>query len=194
MAGGAGNDTYHVDRSSDRVIEEQDGGTDTVVSTLTLSLVRNVERLVLSGNRNIDGSGNGGDNVLTGNAWANSLDGAGGDDLLIGGAGGDRLTGGRGSDTFRFLAADEFGPGRSRDAITDFGSRSDFIDLSSIDANKEKAGNQRFVFIGDDRMDGQSGELSYRGGLLSGDTDGDGKADFQVHLDDARLDASHLLL
>lgn len=44
MAGGTGNDTYYVD-SADFVIEATGEGTDTVISSVTYTLVNNVENL-----------------------------------------------------------------------------------------------------------------------------------------------------
>ena len=92
--GTSGNDTYTVDNPGDRVYEQPNGGTDTINSSITYSLVDapNVENLTLTGTANIDGTGNAGNNVLTGNSGDNSLDGNGGTDTLIGGAGYDIYT------------------------------------------------------------------------------------------------------
>jgi Ca2+-binding RTX toxin-like protein/beta-glucanase (GH16 family) len=102
MTGGAGDDTYYVTDGADKVVEAAGGGSDTIVSTWTLSLgnISNVENLTLAGSANLNGYGSNGDNLLTGNAGANLLDGAGGADTLDGGAGADTLTGGAGADIF----------------------------------------------------------------------------------------------
>jgi Ca2+-binding RTX toxin-like protein len=89
MEGGAGNDTYVVDNSSDRVIELAGAGTDLVQASVTHTLATNVENLLLTGTGNINGSGNALANRITGNAGNNLLDGKGGADQMDGGAGND---------------------------------------------------------------------------------------------------------
>lgn len=100
MIGGLGDDRYVVDNATDVVIEAQDEGTDTVNSTVSYALGPNLENLVLSGKKNIDGFGNDLDNILTGNKGSNTLIGYGGDDTLIGGKGADVMFGGTGNDTY----------------------------------------------------------------------------------------------
>ena len=137
---------------------------------------------VLSGG---DGSdrvfGGGGDDSLLGNAGKDTLRGGAGSDLLRGGTGRDTLTGGIGDDTFRFSDKGEAGKGVNRDVITDFQPGSDLVDLSAIDANTLLAGNQAFVFIGNDVFSG-AGQIRFAnaGGILSGDLNGDGVPDFQI--------------
>jgi VCBS repeat-containing protein len=99
MAGGAGDDTYIVDNSSDVVTEAAGDGVDTVRASANYALGANVENLILTGTANIMGVGNEGDNILTGNSGANTLDGGLGADFLYGGAGNDTLIGGEGDDT-----------------------------------------------------------------------------------------------
>ena len=90
MTGGAGNDTYLIDSALDNVVEEAIGGFDTIVSTVSVSLLAsNVENLTLSGNRSIDGTGNSLNNFMVGNAFANKLDGRLGSDRMYGGGGND---------------------------------------------------------------------------------------------------------
>jgi Ca2+-binding RTX toxin-like protein len=99
MVGGAGNDTFVVDNGGDAVSEASGGGSDTVQSTLaTYTLETNIEKLTLTGSADIDGTGNGLANTLTGNTGANDLFGAGGNDTLNGGAGADSLSGDAGDD------------------------------------------------------------------------------------------------
>jgi hypothetical protein len=116
MYGRAGSDTYNVDNVGDRVSEEStpgsdDGGTDTVKSTLSFALGSFLEKLVLTGSAASDGTGNGLANNMKGNDAANhlfggagvdSLYGYGGDDILTGGLGKDYYYGGAGADTFVF--------------------------------------------------------------------------------------------
>ncbi len=89
MVGEDGDDTYIVDDPDDQVIEAALGGTDTVVSTASHTLSRNVEQLILEGTGPINGTGNDLDNVLIGNNADNVLDGAFGADSMAGGIGDD---------------------------------------------------------------------------------------------------------
>ena len=89
MAGGLGNDTYFVDNAGDVVTEAVGGGTETIESSITHTLVANVENLLLTGAGHLKGTGNDLKNVLTGNAGNNVLDGRGGADAMAGGLGND---------------------------------------------------------------------------------------------------------
>lgn len=66
--------------------------------TTVSALGQNYINLVLTGTRDIDGTGNGFANTITGNSGDNDLRGLGGNDTLDGGAGNDRLYGGNGTD------------------------------------------------------------------------------------------------
>ena len=130
MYGGAGDDLYRVDNPADIVSETtvpgvDDGGIDTVESTITYALGAFLEKLTLKGTAAINGTGNDLVNRLAGNDAANVLSGRGGDDLiygnggddtLIGGTGSDELWGGTGSDTFVF----NYPVNGSADRVKDF--------------------------------------------------------------------------
>ncbi len=67
--------------------------------------------------------------------------------------------------------------------ITDFShSQGDKIDLHLIDASTKVAGDQAFTFIGGANFTGVAGQLHFQGGILSGDVNGDGRADFEVQV------------
>ena len=102
MAGGTGNDVYVVESVADVVTENLSEGVDTVQSSVTLTLVNNVENLSLTGVALVNGTGNALDNVLTGNSAANVLTGSAGADTLDGATGMDTLIGGTGADLYRF--------------------------------------------------------------------------------------------
>jgi Ca2+-binding RTX toxin-like protein len=94
----------------------------------------------------------------------------------------DVLTGGTGDDTFHFANG---GLGKMRDVITDFAPGSDKIDLSGIDANVKATGDNAFHTL----LKGKSaftkaGQLHYdqKTGILSGNTDKDAAAEFQIIL------------
>ncbi len=127
--------------------------------------------------------GRGGNDVLYGGSGSDDLYGGAGHDLLVGGTGVDYLHGGTGEDTFDFNTIGESIVGANRDVIADF-KRSEFdvVDLRTIDANELNSGNQAFKFIGGASLDGTAGQVRFGGGVISGDTDGDGYSDFQIKM------------
>ncbi len=129
LIGGAGNDTYVVDNSGDGVQESSGMGNDTVLASVNWTLGDHLENLVLTGTRNLSGTGNNLDNRLTGNGGANVLNGGAGHDFLDGASGNDILTGGIGADTFAFTTP--LHALRNLDTLTDFVSGTDKIRLSS---------------------------------------------------------------
>lgn len=103
LKGGKGNDTYIINEANanDIIIENADEGSDTVQSTITYTLNQaNIENLVLTGENNINGTGNSLDNYLEGNKQNNTLSGGAGNDTLYGNGGNDTLIGGSGNDTY----------------------------------------------------------------------------------------------
>ena len=79
----------------------------TVRSSVTAMLGSADRNLVLSGQGNIDGTGNRLSNVIKGNVGANHLAGLDGNDRLGGGAGADTLKGGNGNDTLEGDVGDD---------------------------------------------------------------------------------------
>ena len=107
-------------------------------------------------------SGGQGDDHLTGDALANTLQGWNCSDVLTGGAGKDVLYGGVGADRFVFTRIGDSLTGANADRITDFShAQGDKIDLSAIDADTGAAGDQAFSFIGTALYSGVAGELRY---------------------------------
>ncbi len=134
--------------------------------------------------------GNTGANMLTGGAGDDLLSGDAGNDTIYGGVGADDLTGGAGADTFVFKTlADSTVTVAGRDSIFDFsGTGGDRINLSAIDANSVTSGDQAFTYLGTAAFTGTAGELRYikqaSDTYIYGDTNGDKKVDFAIHLDD----------
>ncbi len=134
-----------------------------------------------------------GSDFLSGGNGSDYLNGGAGNDVLKGGRGQDILTGGYGSDVFDFDQISESGRSdTTRDIITDFVRGYDKIDLSTIDANHCRAGDQDFNFIGSSDFSGRAGQLHYvwvdlEGAsddrtIIEGDVNGDRVADFQIEL------------
>ena len=92
LVGGSGNDTYVVDNAGDLVTELSGGGTDTVRASISYTLGDHVEKLVLTGSANINGSGNSLANTLEGNLGNNSLTGGTGNDTYVYNRGGGHDT------------------------------------------------------------------------------------------------------
>ena len=116
-----------------------------------------------------------GNDILSGGDGLDRLRGGAGDDVLMGGAGRDLMIGGSGADTFVFARAGEVSAGLAQDQILDFEVGTDRIDFSFGPA---------MTFIGSNAFGMIAGEIRYnRGtGVVQGDIDGDGKADFGLML------------
>jgi Ca2+-binding RTX toxin-like protein len=98
--------------------------------------------------------------------------------VLKGGEERDILIGGDGADVFKFHRLSDSG-----DKVADFSAADgDVIDLSRLDADGTRRGDQDFVFA--EALSGEAGQavLAYDAGrdrtLLRLDVDGDGAADF----------------
>jgi len=101
-------------------------------------------------------------------------------DVLRAGDGADRINGGAGADMFIFAAVSEANNGPGLDRIADFNAMRDSIDLSEIDADTTRDGDQSFDFIGSAAFGGVAGQLHYVNGVISGDVDGNGSTDFRI--------------
>jgi Ca2+-binding RTX toxin-like protein len=122
---------------------------------------------------------------LIGSSGNDSLAGSTGNDSLTGGSGADTFSGGSGADRFIFKAVGDSPSGSAHDVIADFNhAEADKIDLATIDAKVGSNGDQAFTFIGSQSFHHIAGELHYTAGgggvIVSGDTNGDGVADFSI--------------
>ena len=112
LEGGAGNDTYVISSTQDVLVEAAGGGTDRVITTVSLDLLwgngayAQVENITLATGA-ADAWATEGANVIGGNSAANRLYGRGGNDRLTGEAGNDTLDGGAGTDTLVGGAGDD---------------------------------------------------------------------------------------
>ena len=191
MQGGAGDDTYYVENAGDVVIEVAGKGTDAVKAWLDYTLSEHVEKLVLQGTDDLNGTGNSLDNTLVGNAGNNVLDG---------GAGADSMSGEEGDDTF-FI--DNAGDRASEDAGEGFDTL--FSSLSYVlRPNLEKlvltgtadingVGNaENNILDGNDggnTLDGRAGADTMTGGLGDDKYVVDSAGDVVVELADQGIDS-----
>ncbi len=97
---------------------------------------------------------------------------------------------------FDFNLATESGKGALRDIVYFSRAEKDKIDLKDIDAIKGK-GNQAFHWVDKDQLQAkftdEAGELRFAKGVLSGDINGDGKADFEIKIFGKLTDADVFL-
>lgn len=126
--------------------------------------------------------------TIRGDNGTNELFGNAGNDVLIGGGGQDLLVGDAGADRFVFEDGDVADKLKNADLIGDFSRKEgDTIDLSGLDANANRAGDQAFTFIGSAAFSGKAGELRFDHvggeGVLSADVNGDGTADGYIRVD-----------
>jgi Ca2+-binding RTX toxin-like protein len=133
--------------------------------------------------------GGAGDDTFTiGNKLGSSLGGGGG-------GGGDTLTGGAGADHFVFLSLGKVGAAPHE--ITDL-TNTDVIDISNLDANTLKGGNQAFHLVHHFKDKPGDAVLSYDSDTnktsLMLDTNGDGKADAVIQLDGHHTDFTNFVL
>ena len=174
LRGGAGNDVYRISSAGILILEDGDGGFDTIYSTVALSSLpfgieeivveespgatpsvlltsRSIDRmpeglreLRLIGSANINANGNSGANTIYGNSGANALVGDLGSDFISGGEGADTLTG----------SSTASGRGKGEIDILTGGSGADRFVLGSggalySDGNRKKAGREDYALITD---------------------------------------------
>jgi Ca2+-binding RTX toxin-like protein len=174
LRGGAGNDVYRISSAGVLILEDGDGGFDTIYSTVALSSLpfgieeivveespgatpsvlltsRSIDRmpeglreLRLIGSANINANGNSGANTIYGNSGANALVGDLDSDFISGGEGTDTLTG----------CSTASGRGKGEIDILTGGSGADQFVLGSggalySDGNRKKAGREDYALVTD---------------------------------------------
>ncbi|MGO4704343.1 hypothetical protein AB4072_01020 [Microvirga sp. 2MCAF38] len=205
LDGGAGVDTaIYSSTKSNYSITRYTNGTIKVVDKRSGSpdgsdTLKNIEKLkfsdgtieatslpAISSTKTIIGTAAG--DILNGTTGVDLIKGEAGNDKIYGGRGADKLYGGADADAFVFKSIkDSTVAASGRDTIYDFSRKQgDKIDLRTIDANTILKGNQAFKFIGTKDFSEKAGELRYekvKGGVyIYGDVNGDGQADFSIHL------------
>jgi Ca2+-binding RTX toxin-like protein len=130
LRGGKGNDIYLIDGPADIVVEERNGGIDTISfdGSIELESFEHVENADLQGDGDHGAVGNALANRLTGNDGDNLLAGLLGNDELLGGAGDDELGGGAGNDRLEGGAGDDrLRGGAGRDRLTGGAGADEFV-------------------------------------------------------------------
>jgi Ca2+-binding RTX toxin-like protein len=107
LVGGEGADFYQVDDARNVVIETNAWGADTIVASVSYTMPDFVEQMVLTGNADINATGNNGGVNIFGNLGSNFIKGGSGNDTLDGGDDGrDTLQGGAGDDIYGLYYTD----------------------------------------------------------------------------------------
>lgn len=198
--GGLGNtgaaDGYHlhfeisyVNRFTDSGIYGKGYDSPTEFTTSSLKTVDPSKFIAAHAVSNVQAGGSGGDSIwglssgelIHGYGGNDFLYGNGGRDTVVGGTGKDYLYGGIDNDAFVFNSIGESVVGANRDVIGDFHS-GDKVDLRGIDASTRNSGDQAFKYIGNQSFHRVAGELSMSAGIIKGDVNGDGAADFEIQV------------
>lgn len=137
LRGGPGDDLYIVDHAGDVVVEAQNEGTDSILSSVTYVLPAHIEKLTLSGGAAINGAGGAGNDALLGNGADNILTGGAGHDLLQGGTGNDTLRGDGGIDALE--------GGEGNDALSDSAGNSLLSGGAGADVLTGSSGRELFI-------------------------------------------------
>ncbi len=171
MVGGLGNDSYYVDNTGDIIAESSTLATeiDTVNSSVSYSLSRNVENLILLGVAGINATGNTQNNVLSGNAAANSLNGGTGVDTMIGGLGNDSYYVDNTGDVVTETSTLTTETDSVNSSISySLGNNIENLTLTGLDAINATGNTHNNVLIGNaaaNILDGSTGADSMTGGL-----------------------------
>lgn len=133
--------------------------------------------------------GSAGDDTYVGTNFADRIDG---------GAGFDTLDGGKGKDVFVFDIGDSAATIEDADLIQNFNVKQDRIDLSLIDTNAVKDGDQVFKFYGTGDLGSKAGVNFEKVGdqtIVNIDSNGDATADMMIVLDGSfKLTADNFIL
>ncbi|MEM7062639.1 MAG: calcium-binding protein [Cyanobacteria bacterium P01_B01_bin.77] len=173
MVGGAGDDIYVVDNANDVVTENENEGNDTVRTSVSLTLPKNVENFEIYGDGNIEITGNTDDNIFRGNSGNNTFNGIAGENVFYGSAGSDIFNGGVDRDTVKYEdATEEVGvnltTGRGHKGIAKGDTYHSIENVwgSTYDdgITGDNQNNQLRGLAGDDNLDGRDGDDELDGG------------------------------
>jgi Ca2+-binding RTX toxin-like protein len=222
LSGGGGHDTVVIEPTTDGMVFDLNAHSLTGIEDLQISrhttVVTNdanvTEGQVLTveilgesgpggdfdGHKETDGTfhvlGSEGDDVIVGGGGGDVISGGQGVDVITGGGGADILAGNHGDDSFVYRSVAD-STGAAADLIKDLGV-GDVIDLSAIDARTDKAGDQAFRLVTHFTHAAGQLTLGYDSDsdltTVSGDVNGDGKADLVIELTGDHHDFAGLVL
>lgn len=129
--------------------------------------------------------GDKGNDIIYGGSGNDGIVGGPGNDSINGGLDGDLIYGGSGNDRFYYNST-QGAPVGDYEQISDF-AKGDIIDLSAIDAQESRAGNQNFTFIGNRDFTAAGQVHAYYDNVnhwtvVEGSTDSDFAPEFQIIL------------
>ena len=174
LEGGTGNDVLNGGDGIDTALY---GGSTAITADLSGGTVhRGGETDTLTG---IEG--------IVGTSAADTFTGDGNANWFMGGDGKDLYTGGGGRDTFDFNTVNDSRVGAAaRDVITDFTHGTDKIDLTGIDADTTKPGDQAFHWVGSAAFTGAPGEVGFftsgANTVIQASNDTDSAGELQIQL------------
>lgn len=161
LIGGSGNNTFKVNNVADIVIQQENAGLNTIISSVSYVMPDNVQDLLLTGSASLTATGNSGVNLIvansgndtliagsgvsvlqgkTGHATLRNLAGAGAllggsnSDTIIGGAGAAFIDGGAGNDAITLGSGTTvlaFNAGGGKDLVTAGGSTGNTLSLGA---------------------------------------------------------------
>jgi Ca2+-binding RTX toxin-like protein len=198
IKGGRGNDQLYGENGNDTLYGED--GDDTLDGGAG-------NDILYGGAGNDTMQGGSGNDRLIGGAGTDIIDGGAGNDVIYGGAATyrwdeknqenvlvpNRIIGGLGADRIVDQGQDQFiytsvadSKRYAEDMILSWTGKS-IIDLTDVDANTKRSGDQDFTWLGTKSFTGHAGELRYQKyaheTFIYADVNGDKKADFAIELD-----------
>jgi Ca2+-binding RTX toxin-like protein len=169
MFGGTGNDFYFVDSRLDVALDFLNSGIDTVYSSASVNLTRNIEWVILApGAGSIFVIANVGAERIRGNEVTNLIIAMAGDDTVWGGGGSDRIQGREGHDSLMGEDGSDYIYGGSGNDVIHGGSARD--NMQGQDGNDTIFGGDDFITdvlfgqAGNDWLDGGPGNDVMHGG------------------------------
>jgi VCBS repeat-containing protein len=189
MVGGSGDDTYVVDNVGDLVIElgttaTVNGGIDTVRASVDYTLSEHVENLVLTGGEDLNGSGNGLNNILTGNSGIDVLAGLAGDDTYVVNSGADRVIESAGEGTDIVLSSADY-------VLSDHVENLTLTGVDHLHGTGNASSNIIVGNSGNNVLDGAAGADTLRGGAGDDTYIVDNAADKLVELGNEGTDTAY---